>query len=315
MHRGLKVNGSNNKLSFNGSKLTIVNQDTISDGTIKLALNIPTQSDLTFKLRENFNFDFLLKWGDGSYQQITQTPTSTTDIIHTYQAGTYTLTVSGLCEALYFYNQDLIIEIIDWGNYTETNLKDISFFNCSNLTTIPEDSTGLSSINNDGLRYGFSYCNILSIPSNFFAPLSHITRIDYLFNKNNNISTLPVGLFDNLTNLDSATLCFAETNITTIPDDFLSNNINITYIPQMFSNCYQLTTIPNDLFNNLTNLISVAMVFNNCSNLTGCAEELWNQTKYPDIQYHDDAFNNCTSLSNYSSDGGCSSGQIPNNWI
>ena len=101
-----------------------------------------TDKSITLPLREGFNYDFTVDWGDGSSSQVTSY--DDTDITHTYgAAGDYTVTISGLVEAWFFdggnrlsdYNDHFqIISVEDLGRVGWKNLY-YAFEGCTNLTT------------------------------------------------------------------------------------------------------------------------------------------------------------------------------------
>ena len=88
-------------------------------------------------LREGYNYDFSVDWGDGSSSQVTSYDDS--DITHTYaDSGEYTITISGLVEAWYFNNsgsKDNILSVSDLGDVGWKNLK-AAFSGCSRLRMI-----------------------------------------------------------------------------------------------------------------------------------------------------------------------------------
>lgn len=117
------------------------------------------------------NFDYNIDWGDG---QRTTGITSNTNKSHAYAEGTYTFSIYSSNKDGYngFYgNQSsLIHEILRWGNLKWTSMQR-SFFNCSNLTTMPSSFTlplrsgavgirtreafrgaGLTNVNLDGIK-------------------------------------------------------------------------------------------------------------------------------------------------------------------
>ena len=101
-----------------------------------------TDKSITLPLREGFNYDFTVDWGDGSSSQVTSY--DDTDITHTYgAAGDYTVTISGLVESWFFdggnrlsdYNDHFqIISVKDFGRVGWKNLY-YAFEGCTNLTT------------------------------------------------------------------------------------------------------------------------------------------------------------------------------------
>lgn len=92
---------------------------------------------ITLPLRQGFQYNMTVVWGDGTSSQITAW--NDTDKTHTYaQAGQYTVTMKGIAEAWYFNNsgdKDKILSISDLGDMGWKNFEK-AFYGCSNLTTV-----------------------------------------------------------------------------------------------------------------------------------------------------------------------------------
>ena len=97
---------------------------------------------VTLPLREGFNYNFTVDWGDGNSDEVTSY--NDPDINHTYSsAGDYTITISGIAEAWYFNNtgdKDKIISISELGTVGWKNFEK-AFYACSNLATISGGNT------------------------------------------------------------------------------------------------------------------------------------------------------------------------------
>ena len=87
------------------------------------------------------NYDYNIDWGDG---QRTTGITSNTSKSHAYAEGTYTFSVYSSNKDGYNgfngSNSSFVHEILRWGNLKWTSMQR-SFFNCSNLTTMPSSFT------------------------------------------------------------------------------------------------------------------------------------------------------------------------------
>ena len=92
---------------------------------------------ITLPLREGFNYDFIVDWGDGSTSEVTSY--DDVDITHSYQeAGEYVMSISGLVESWYFNGEgdkDNIIAVRDLGGVGWKNLER-AFAGCQNLRTL-----------------------------------------------------------------------------------------------------------------------------------------------------------------------------------
>ncbi len=97
---------------------------------------------VTLPLRDGFNYNFTVDWGDGNTEEVTSFDDP--DINHTYSsAGDYTITISGLVEAWYFNNtgdKDKIISISELGTVGWKSFEK-AFYACSNLATISGGNT------------------------------------------------------------------------------------------------------------------------------------------------------------------------------
>ena len=90
--------------------------------------------DITLPLKEGYNYNFTVNWGDESSSEVTSYDDS--DITHTYDtAGTYTVTISGTVEAWYFNDSGSKDKIISVKNLGDMGWKDLSyaFAECTNL--------------------------------------------------------------------------------------------------------------------------------------------------------------------------------------
>ncbi len=100
---------------------------------------IPSSNlDIVLPLREGYDYDFVVHWGDGNSSEVNAH--NDPDARHIYKAaGDYTITIVGTLEAWYFNNIDSenkgkIIAVDDFGRMGWKNLK-AAFHGCSNLTT------------------------------------------------------------------------------------------------------------------------------------------------------------------------------------
>ena len=119
---------------------------------------------------------------------------------------------------------------------TNTNIS--RFFNCPNITEIPEDLYK-NCINAKNFMMVFFRCKkIESIPENLFKY---------------NI---------NATNFNNA---FTETKIKSIPENLFANNTKINDLSFTFKNCNELTSIPQNIINNAMSATRHSGTFNGCT--------------------------------------------------
>jgi hypothetical protein len=263
--------------------------------------------------------NFFVDWGDGS--EIAQvTSVTDTNRIHTYSTtGTYEIVMQGYLPGWNVNNntviRDKITGIVDWGR---TGLQRLSFFGCSNISSIPSSATmianGGTDIDGDGNRdgNGIGYPGLGSV-------------IDFSgFLRGTSITSIPSGLLDFATNATNMQDAFSFTDITGVPTGLFDENILLTNFSSTFNGCISLTSVPSSLFDENTVALSFSSTFRNCialtnvlqftnntsvtvfdrvydmyttSNaLTGTAPEIWLRSPLPS---GNDAFRNCTGLSNF----------------
>lgn len=270
-----------------------------------------TSTDQVFELPltspDGLQPNILVDWGDGSSDRIT----STTDVdnLHTYSSiGTYTIEIRGNLYGFKVNNdatyRDLYIEVVNWGN---VYLREINFYGCSNLDTLPVDGSN-NATNNEGLNFvrrfdnTFRETGITSIPNGLFDFSTSVISFTNTFRFTFGITSIPSGLFDNNTNvLVMAGTFNGLTGLTTIPAGLFSNNTGIQNFQSVFRNCRDLTGIPLTLFDNNLDVTTFENSFNMAStanDLTGDAPDIWNRTPEP---FGEDCFAFCTGLDNFAS--------------
>ena len=135
------------------STITLVAQDNSGDRTTDTSseatfdvdvVSIPfisvwrvprNDKSITLPLRQGFNYNFIVDWGDGSSSEITSYDDM--DRTHSYtSSGDYTLAISGLVEAWHFNgkgDKDKIISVTDLGDTGWKSLN-AAFKECRNLS-------------------------------------------------------------------------------------------------------------------------------------------------------------------------------------
>lgn len=226
------------------------------------------------------HYDFDVIWGDGSSNHITDAYDS--NIVHTYQAGTYDIEIKGRCDGWSAPNKTAITKILSWGN---------------------DDFEGFT-----WLRYGFQGCtNLVELPINQSIkerlPIGDI----YCLFEYCPISTIPNGLFDKL-NVGSFYNCFIDCHsLTSIPSGLFEKNVDATSFQSCFRNCNKLQLIPN-IFN-YSNFLNKTIDFSRCFYRTsftgnqGIAPDLWNADFGTGVPTTTGCFggagNSLTSITNY----------------
>ena len=182
---------------------------------------------ITMPFTDHGTYNATIYWGDGSYTGIT----SYNDVnnTHTYAIdGTYIVEIRGEAPGwsmLSHADKLKLSKIIYWGDAS-------AFGGFSNLI------------------YGFYGVNTnTSLGTGKILVKPDIGRIDNLFLQNQ-FTSVPAGLLDNLVNVIWAGGMFEQTPITMIPAGLFDKMINVIDMSNMFANCSTLTnsSFPTDLF-------------------------------------------------------------------
>ena len=255
-----------------------------------------------------------VSWGDGS-GDFTIFSTSSSDRFHTYSAaGTYQITINGYCTGFSVGNdplyKNLYKSVDDWG---KTQLEEVDFYGCINLTTIPADGSNNATLN-DGLnsvkRFNstFRETGITIIPNGIFDFSSNVVSFTNTFVFCTGITSIPSGLFNNNTAVTSFSGTFnALLNLTTIPSGLFDNNPLVVNFESVFRNCRKVAGIPTQFFTNNQQVTTFSNAFNMATTanlLTGVTpadsngDEIFERGASP---IGTDCFAFCNNLTNFSS--------------
>lgn len=142
-------------------------------------------------------YNFVVNWGDGNTDTITAW--NQAEVTHTYAtAGTYTITIDGVCKGFRFNNTGDVLKILSvtsWGDFELIGSLGGQFFGCTNL-----DLTSVSDVLNFGnctscenMFYAYSFSTINNIDS---WDVSNVTNMQDMFQSaslfNQSISTWDV---------------------------------------------------------------------------------------------------------------------------
>jgi len=249
------------------------------------------------------SFECTVDWGDSSSSTIL----AHNDInrIHTYTtAGTYPISISGICPGFRVNNASIRNNIISILQFGTVGFRFLDFFGCSLITTIPDGDVGFSNLLN--VANFMRSTGITTIPANIFvfSPglLSAVDAFSFT-----NITQIPSGLFNNNTVIQDFNSCFNGcVSLTEIPSTLFNNNTQAINFGNTFRSCINITSIPIGLFDSNQNVTTFEGVFRmpTTSNaLTGNAPTLWTRIPEP---AGTGAFRNCTGLDNFNI--------IPANW-
>ena len=254
-------------------------------------------------------------WGDGETSDFTDGMTlNQANMTHTYATpGEYTITLyttqkdrtkvqmPKLSFSRNYQNVNnnplklviLVTPLLNMG----TDLSDC-FYNCTNLTHIPErlfennkEATDFSGCFSDCYRLYrfeqipaglfennkkatdfsrcFSGCGFRYIPERLFENNKEATDFSSCFNGCTQLSQIPEGLFANNPNVMKFTSCFSScSQLSQIPEGLFENNPNVTDFSWCFNGCSGLSKIPGGLFANNTNVTDFSSCFSICGNLS-----------------------------------------------
>ena len=228
---------------------------------------IPHQHDDGLGLGNNYNFDYLLDFGDGS-EVVHVTSYNDVKCSHSYTvAGVYDISITGVCENIDVTANtafgSALTSIISWGTI---NFKAISFAGQVTLASIPTDTYGafkdITSFAN-----AFSLTGITSIPDGLLNYCTNVTSFSNTFNQCV-ITTIPLGLFDNCPLVTDFSGVFNSYALTSIPAGLFDKCINVTTFHNTFLGCLGITTIPTGLFDHCPLVTDFSGVFSQCSALT-----------------------------------------------
>lgn len=246
---------------------------------------------ITLPLATNNTYDCTIDFGDGTEKQILKGKTTELQT-HTYvNAGTYTIKIEGTCPSFDFISVPATAtKIIKVEQFGATNLKNLSFSECTNLEQISEPSTNsFINLNKETFEKMFYNCSKLeSIPDKLFCNIpTNVTNLAHTFVNCSNIKNIPNDLLKNFVNLSEVGGSynggiFSGTGITSIPENIFKYNTKIVRLGGAFSNCKELTSIPDNLFAYNMEIINFGGssgghgCFMGCSGLTSIPSKLFN---------------------------------------
>lgn len=173
------------------------------------------------------------------------------------------------------------------------------FRDCANLKTVPadlfDDAGNITSV-----TALFMGTGVEEIPAGLFDPLLKLRILTNVFAECYNITSIPEGIFDCNTELQSVSGVFRNTAVTEIPGSLLANNTKIYQIFEMFYGCTGIKEIPQGLFDNVAGLMYGSGIFSGCTSLQSVPSGLFSaSSQLSDVSY---LFEGCTSLKTVPSD-------------
>ena len=212
-----------------------------------------------------------------------------------YEPGEYIVKIKNFSNFTTATTEDYEIEILQWGNITETE-NEVDSVIIPNVSKIYEPEP-------DRIPVTYRESKITEIPEWLFSKKITSRRMSS-FDGNESITSIPEGLFKYCVNATNFGRIFRGcTELTSIPEGLFKNNMNVTDFSSTFSDCTGLRSIPEGLFKNNVNATYFESTFYGCTGLTSIPEKIIELAKKVKNKGGSTStmFLNCTSASNYSS--------------
>ena len=236
-----------------------------------------------------YNYNMTIDWGDGSPTSEV-TAENDPDREHTYaSAGTYTITIGGSAEALYFNNDTYaskIIEVVNLGSLGWINLES-AFKGCVNLTDFAGGDTssvtdmsdmffGASSLVNTDfssfdtsnvtdMSYMFAdVSNILSLDLSGFDTTS-VTTMEHMFSGMDSVQTLNLSGFNTMNVVDMQRMFYENYDLVNLDISNFQTG-NVTTMNSMFYKNNSLVTLDLSHFDT-TSVTDMRSMFQDCISL------------------------------------------------
>ena len=225
--------------------------------TDNLSSGSSTDTQVKLPLISTGTYNFLVDWGDTN--QDTITVWNQAETTHTYSsAGTYTITITGICEGFKFNNAGDILKLLtveSWGQKFKLSANGGQFFGCGNLVINAVDYLKLGTTTD--LSQAFRVC-------------TNLTTETIKFNNTSNVTTM-WAMFYGCTSFNGS-LEYLKTD-------------NCLYLSDMFGNCAS--------FNKSVNHFDTSNVTSMQGMFYGCV--LYNQ---PISNFDTSSLVNCSSMFN-----------------
>ena len=273
------------------NKRSLITEWTVTDNdTVMLPISIGYIGD------NNFTVD----WGDGSPEETISDEANTLDALpsHNYsKAGTYRISITGKCSffSLSAFGEDdpqnmkpKLTKLVSWGEIESLGYEFAGAINLEGNIPSPTTNTfaKYSELDSESAKNAFNYlfldCSkITSIPSDLFsnAPedvLENITELESLFKGCTELTQIPNGLFDKMTNVVTLAETFRNcSKITSIPENLFANLTKATTFNRVFADCTGIKSIPDNLFANCPNATNFEKAFYTCINVESIPQNIF----------------------------------------
>lgn len=170
------------------------------------------------------------------------------------------------------------IDIINWGTTNSTKLilasidkvyapkPDLVYviYDSAVFKKIPKDLFKNKKTNTNMSRF-FNCPNITEIPEDLFKNCVNAKNFMMVFFRCRKIESIPENLFKYNVNATNFNNTFTETKIKTIPENLFTNNININDLSFTFKNCNELTSIPQNIIDKAISTPRHSGTFTGCT--------------------------------------------------
>ena len=168
-----------NPINFNMPQANFSITPTKVTSIFTIDTRLGSGSSFNLPLRQGYNYDMLVDWGDGQTSEITSWNDAKKN--HTYSTGgVYTITIRGLCETWYFNNtgdKSKLISIEYLNGRILTSLEN-AFYGCNNLTVVNGDFFGGPQLTN--MSGTFNSCTSLKSITGSWS-VGYVTNMSRMF--------------------------------------------------------------------------------------------------------------------------------------
>jgi len=235
---------------------------------------------ITLPLRNGFNYNFVVDWGDGATDTITAWDQVQRE--HVYAtAGIYTVTMTGLCETLYFnldpILRDEIVSVINMGVMGWTTFEN-TFHGCRQMTSFTLGTTDTSAVTD--MSNMFNGCwRWTSAPDLSAMDTSACTTMQSMFLQCSSISSPPDVSTWNTSNVTNMSDMFSFCEHFESPPIVSGWDVsNVTEMTAMFGRCERMHTAPATAGWDTSSVTSMAFMFNRDLVITNMQVDTWDIT-------------------------------------
>ena len=250
--------------------IDVVNNDFI----FTINTNYGTTPTFNLPLRNGFNYNFNVDWGDGNTDTITSY--NAANKLHTYSShGIYQIKINGLFETCRFYLDNEHYKLISIENFGNTGIKNMSqaFMSCGNLIAV-HDTKGDWCKDVVDMRDMFADCVNLETIDVSDWNISNVNSMYQMFSNCESLTNLSVGSWDvsNVTDMYGMFRRCASLTSLDVGDWDVSKVVDMSI---MFQSCNLLTSL--DVSNwNVSSVINMYQMFYQCNSLTNLNVGDWN---------------------------------------